>query len=64
MPQKGHPLAKPTTSDYVRGSIYGLGAVSISASWIVAARLGVETSLQRWNIVAIRFVVAGLICLP
>jgi len=64
MPQKGHPVPKPTTAEYVRGSLYGLGAVGIWASWIVAARLGVETSLQAQDIVAIRFVVAGLILLP
>ena len=55
---------KPTTSEYVRGSLYGLGAVSIWASWIVAARLGLKTSLKPWDIVAIRFGVAGMILLP
>ena len=57
-------MPKPTTSEYIRGSLYGLGAVSIWASWIVAARLGVKTSLQPWDLVAIRFLIAGLILLP
>ena len=64
MSQKVHPLSKPTTSEYVRGSLYGLAAVSIWASWIVAARLGLKTSLTPWDITAIRFGVAGLILLP
>jgi hypothetical protein len=37
-------LSKPN-SEYTRGSLYGLAAVSIWASWIVAARLGLRTSL-------------------
>jgi drug/metabolite transporter (DMT)-like permease len=41
-----------------------LAAVSIWASWIVAVRLGIRTSLAPWDIVAIRFGVAGLILLP
>jgi drug/metabolite transporter (DMT)-like permease len=57
-------LSKPTTSEYVRGSLYGLAAVSIWASWIVAVRLGIRTSLKPWDIAAIRFGVAGLILLP
>ena len=61
---KDHPLSKPTTSEYIRGSLYGLAAVSIWASWIVAVRLGLRTSLTPWDIMAIRFGVAGLILLP
>ena len=64
MSQKVYPLSKPTTSEYVRGSLYGLAAVSIWASWIVAARLGLRTNLTPWDITAIRFGVAGLILLP
>ena len=55
---------KLPTSEYIRGSLYGLAAVSIWASWIVAVRLGIRTSLAPWDIVAIRFGVAGLILLP
>jgi hypothetical protein len=39
------PLSTPTTSEYIRGSFYGLAAVSIWASWIVAVRLGIRTRL-------------------
>ena len=57
-------LSKLTTSEYIRGSFYGLAAVSIWASWIVAVRLGIRTRLAPQDIVAIRFAVAGLILLP
>ena len=48
----------------MRGALYGVGAVGIWASWILAVRLGIRTSLTPWDIVAIRFGVAGLILLP
>jgi drug/metabolite transporter (DMT)-like permease len=64
IPMKDLPLSKPTTSEYIRGSFYGLAAVSIWASWIVAVRLGIRTRLAPQDIVAIRFAVAGLILLP
>jgi drug/metabolite transporter (DMT)-like permease len=57
-------LSKPTTAEYIRGSLYGLAAVSIWTSWIVAVRLGIRTSLTPWDITAIRFGVAGSILLP
>jgi hypothetical protein len=38
--------------------------VSIWASWIMAVRLGIRTSLARWDTTAIRFGMAGLISLP
>jgi drug/metabolite transporter (DMT)-like permease len=62
--QKAQPLAKLPASEYIRGSLYGLAYVSIWVSWIVAARLGLRTSLKPWDITAIRFGVAGLILLP
>jgi drug/metabolite transporter (DMT)-like permease len=62
--QKAQPLAKLPTSEYIRGSLYGLAYVSIWVSWIVVARLGLRTSLKPWDITAIRFGVAGLILLP
>jgi drug/metabolite transporter (DMT)-like permease len=57
-------LSKPSASEYLRGSLYGLAFVSIWVSWIVSARLGLRTSLTPWDITAIRFGVAGLILLP
>jgi drug/metabolite transporter (DMT)-like permease len=62
--RKAHALLKPTTTEYIRGALYGLAAVSIWAGWIVAARLGLKTSLTPWDITAIRFGVAGVIVLP
>ncbi len=59
-----HVAPRPTASAYLQGSLYGLAAVCIWASWIVAVRLGIKTSLQPWDIVAIRFGVAGVILLP
>lgn len=49
---------------YLRGALYGLGAVSIWSGWIVVARLGLRTSLTPWDIAALRFGVAGLLLLP
>ncbi len=57
-------LSNPTASDYIRGALCGLAAVSIWAGWIVAARLSLRSSLNPWDITAIRFGVAGLILLP
>jgi len=54
----------PTTSEYIRGALYGLAAVCIWASFIVVSRLGVRTSLTPWDIAAIRFGVAGPLLLP
>jgi drug/metabolite transporter (DMT)-like permease len=64
IPTKGISLSKPTASEYIRGSLYGVAFVSIWASWIVAARFGLRTSLTAWDITAIRFGVAGVILLP
>ena len=49
---------------YLAGAGFGLGAVSIWAGWLVIARLGLRTSLTPWDIVALRFGVAGLLLLP
>jgi drug/metabolite transporter (DMT)-like permease len=57
-------VSRPTASEYARGAIFGLAAVSIWSGWIVAARLGLKTSLTPWDITAIRFGVAGLILIP
>jgi drug/metabolite transporter (DMT)-like permease len=57
-------LSGPSTSEYLRGSLYGLATVSIWVAWIVAARLGLRTSLTPLDITAIRCGVSGLILLP
>jgi drug/metabolite transporter (DMT)-like permease len=51
-------------SQYLRGALCGLAAVSIWSGWIVVARLGLRTSLTPWDIAALRFGVAGLLLLP
>ena len=51
-------------TEYLRGALYGLAAVSIWSGWIVVARLGLRTSLTPWDIAALRFGVAGLLLLP
>jgi drug/metabolite transporter (DMT)-like permease len=53
-----------TNSDYARGALCGLAAVCIWAGFIVVSRLGVKTSLTPWDVVAIRFSVAGFLLLP
>src|SRR5437588_9538054 len=57
-------MAKPTTSDYTRGALYGLAAVCIWGAFIVVSRLGVRTSLTPWDVAAIRFSVAGILLAP
>jgi drug/metabolite transporter (DMT)-like permease len=54
----------PTKSAYMRGAIYGLGAVCIWGAFIVVSRLGVRTSLTPWDVAAIRFTVAGILLAP
>ena len=54
----------PTVSQYARGALYGVAAVSIWASFIVVARFGIRTSLTPWHIAAIRFGTAGPLLLP
>ena len=56
-------MSKPTT-EYARGAIFGLLAVSIWAGNIVVAGLGLRSSLTAWDISAIRFGVAGLLLVP
>jgi len=48
----------------MRGALYGLAAASIWSGWIVAARLGVTTSLAPWDIAALRFGVGGMLLVP
>jgi drug/metabolite transporter (DMT)-like permease len=60
----GLAVDRLTSPNYVRGALYGLGAVSIWSGWIVVARLGLQTSLTPWDIAAIRFGVAGVLLLP
>ena len=57
-------VSAKNSARYIAGAGFGLGAVSIWAGWLVIARLGLRTSLTPWDIVALRFGVAGLLLLP
>jgi len=57
-------MQRSSRSDFTRGALYGLSAVSIWAAFIVVSRLGVRTSLTPWDVAAIRFGVAGVLLLP
>src|SRR5215472_5621226 len=62
--QSTEPTQDLTTSNYLRGALYGLSAVCIWAAFIVVSRLGVRTSLTPWDVAAIRFAVAGVLLSP
>lgn len=49
---------------YARGAAFGITAVSIWAGWMAVTRIGVTTSLDAWDIAALRFGLAGLVLLP
>jgi drug/metabolite transporter (DMT)-like permease len=49
---------------YLRPVACGLAAVSIWAGWSVVTRLAVTTTLDAWDIAALRFGVAGLLLAP
>lgn len=57
-------MQQSSRSNFSRGALYGLSAVSIWAAFIVVSRLGVGTSLTPWDVAAIRFGVAGVLLLP
>jgi len=50
--------------DYLQGAIFGVAAALIWASWSAVTRLAVTTSLDAWDITALRFGVAGLLLSP
>jgi drug/metabolite transporter (DMT)-like permease len=49
---------------YMRGALCGIAAVSIWAGWMAVTRIGVTTTLNAWDIAALRFGLAGLVLLP
>ena len=55
---------QPGRWTYLKGSLYGLAAVSIWAGWSVLTRLAVTTSLDAWDVAALRFGVAGILLAP
>jgi drug/metabolite transporter (DMT)-like permease len=56
-----HPLY---SSPHVTGLMFGVLAALIWGAWPVLSRLGLEQSLDPYDITALRFGVAGLILLP
>jgi drug/metabolite transporter (DMT)-like permease len=50
--------------NYLKGALFGFAAVSIWAGWSVMTRLAVTTSLDAWDIPALRFGVAGVLLSP
>jgi drug/metabolite transporter (DMT)-like permease len=51
-------------STYLTGAVFGFAAASIWAGWSVITRLAVTTSLDAWDIAALRFGVAGFLLSP
>ena len=51
-------------TDYLQGAVFGVAAASIWASWSVVTRLAVTTSLDAWDIAALRFGAAGVLLAP
>jgi hypothetical protein len=60
----GLEVMQPITTNYFKGASFGVLAVSIWASWSAITRLAVTTSLDAWDIVALRFGVAGILLSP
>src|ERR1700738_4510630 len=50
--------------NYAKGAVFGVAAGSIWAGWSAVTRLAVTTSLDAWDIPALRFGVAGLLLTP
>jgi drug/metabolite transporter (DMT)-like permease len=55
---------KTTNKRYARGAAYGLAAVVIWSSWHVITRLTVTTTLDAWDVTALRYIVAGTLLFP
>lgn len=55
---------QPSGATWRKGALFGCCAVSIWASWSVFTRLAVTTNLDAWDIVALRFGVAGVLLAP
>jgi drug/metabolite transporter (DMT)-like permease len=55
---------QPARSNYLKGAVCGVATVSIWASWSAVTRLAVTTSLDAWDIAALRFGVGGLLLSP
>lgn len=52
---------------YIRGALWGLGAISIWVGWILYTRVGVTSATSKmspYDLVALRFTCAGIVMLP
>src|SRR5271165_5235787 len=59
----GPPDTKPRGS-YLAGAAWALFAISIWAGWFISSRFNVSGGLTAYDLVALRFGLAGLILLP
>lgn len=64
MTAAAHSAPTLDTLTYARGALFGIAAVSIWAGWMAVTRIGVTTTLNAWDIAALRFGLAGLVLLP
>src|SRR5437667_7131571 len=55
---------QPAISNYLKGAAFGVAAISIWASWSAVTRLAVTTSLDAWDVAALRFGVACILLSP
>lgn len=53
-----------TSASYLKGAAFGLAAMSIWAGWSAITRLAVTTSLNAWDVAALRFGIAGTLLAP
>lgn len=63
-PSAPHLLSR---AEYIRGALWGLGAISIWVGWILYTRVGVTSGaagMSPYDLVALRFTCAGILMLP
>jgi drug/metabolite transporter (DMT)-like permease len=57
-------MVQPMAASYVQGAACGLAVALISAGWSATTRLAVTTSLDAWDVAALRYGVAGILLSP
>lgn len=57
-------MTNRTNPSYPLGAAYGLAAIAIWSGWMTITRLGVTTTLNTWDLTALRFGVGGILLLP
>jgi drug/metabolite transporter (DMT)-like permease len=58
------PKMQSDSPNYLKGALLGFAAVSIWAGWSAMTRLAVTTSLDTWDIPALRFGIAAVLLSP